>query len=157
MLSTMHSNDTFINFPMCIILWIHFYHVVFFKLTNEDMFHHVLFVSLLPLPGYVYDWGILKNCLAFFICGFPGALIYTLLVFQKCGYFINIKEEKFSAFVNIFIRTPGILISAIILYKCYINGVCLAPTWAVVLQFIIGPFNAVYYTKQSIERYIRKL
>ena len=40
------------KFPMCLSIWIHIYHAVFYNLSQEDMFHHAVFVTLLPVPGY---------------------------------------------------------------------------------------------------------
>jgi hypothetical protein len=151
--------NTFENrkFPMCLVLWLHLYHVVFYPLSSQDVFHHFLFVTLLPIPGYVFDWGIIGNCNLFFICGSPGFLIYLLLTMQKCGMFLTIDEPRFSAFVNILFRCPGIILSSMVLLQNTISGVCTAPIIAILIQISIGCFNAVYYAHQSMERMERTL
>lgn len=144
------------KFPMCLSIWIHIYHALFYNLSNEDLFHHVLFATLLPVPGYIYDWGIISNCNLFFICGLPGGLIYMLLAFQKCGYFLNVNEPYFSMIVNVFIRCPGILISSTILcYNLYIDNIDV-PLLFSLIQVVLCPFNAIYYTHQSVIRCVKK-
>ena len=143
------------KFPMCLALWLHFYHVIFYPLSSQDIFHHCLFVTLLPLPGYIFDWGILGNCNLFFICGLPGGLIYILLIMQKCGMFLTIDEPRFSAFINVLFRCPGILFSSLLLTQNTISGVCTAPILCVIIQVSLGCFNALYYAHQSIERTLR--
>jgi hypothetical protein len=147
----LHKGET--EFPMCLALWLHFYHIVCYKLSKEDIFHHALFCSLLTLPGYYYEWGVLGNFGLFFICGLPGGLIYLLLFLQKIGFLVYIREPVFSAYINTFVRAPGILIANFIILISLLRGsVYHSPLWAMLIQLIFGPFNAIYYANQSIKR-----
>lgn len=143
------------NVPICLALWLHVYHVLFYKLTREDVFHHFLFATFLAIPGYYYEWGILRNCNLFFICGLPGGLIYALLALQKCGYLLSIPEQYFSLLMNGFIRCPGCLFSSFLLFKCFIENSYEANCIAFIIQLVLTPYNAVYYTIQSIKRATR--
>lgn len=140
------------RFPMCLVIWLHLYHIFLHSLSHEDVFHHFVFISLLAFPGYYYDWGVLGNFQLFFISGLPGGLIYALLAFQKCGYFLHVHEPTFSAKMNVFIRMPGVLIANICLFYCMIHEFYSAPLWALVIQLIFSPFNAIYYAHQSMTR-----
>ena len=141
------------KFPMCLSIWIHIYHAVFYNLSQEDMFHHTVFVTLLPVPGYIYDWGIISNCNLFFICGLPGGLIYTLLTLQKCGYLLKWNEPYLSMVINTTIRCPGILASSIILFFHMYNNRLNVPIQFIIIQLLLCPINAIYYSRQSIKRY----
>lgn len=146
------NEDENSRLPICLSLWIHIYHVLFYDLSKEDIFHHLMFVSLLTVPGYYYEWGIVRNCNLFFICGLPGGLIYALLTLQKCGYFKHVNEKYFSAFMNIVIRCPGCLFCTAIMLICFIKKEYGANTIAFLIQLILTPFNAIYYMIQSINR-----
>jgi len=124
-------------------------------LLSSSLVKNMLFVTFLPLPGYIFDWGIIGNCNLFFICGLPGFLIYLVLILHKCGMFLTIDEPRFSAFVNVLFRCPGIILSSMVLLQNTISGVCTAPIIAIVIQISLGCFNALYYAHQSIERTLR--
>lgn len=86
--SLLHEGIASTKFPMCLVLWLHAYHILYHNLTSQDIFHHFIFISFLTYPGYFYFWGCLGNFQLFFICGLPGCLIYALLAAQKCGVFL---------------------------------------------------------------------
>ena len=138
--------------PMCLCIWMHVYHCFGYKLTKDDILHHFVFVTLLAFPGYYYNWGIIGNCQLFFINGLPGCIIYTLLVLQRCGLMLGVNEKVVSAYTNLCLRTPGILFSSSVLTYSFFNGLVDVPAWAVYLQVILSPFNAIYYAHQSYVR-----
>lgn len=70
----------------CLIFAIHAYHIVGFKLSSEDLFHHIMFVPIIVGVHFIYPWGAVGNMLSFFISGLPGGLSYFLLAAVKvCG------------------------------------------------------------------------
>jgi hypothetical protein len=140
------------KFSMCLSIWIHIYHALFYNLSKEDLFHHIIFATLLPVPGYIYDWGTISNCNLFFICGLPGGMIYALLTLQKCGYLLKLNEPYFSMVINVFLRCPGILACSIVLSYNLWNGNVNVPLPFTIIQILLCPFNAIYYTNQSIRR-----
>ena len=57
-----HSNlTTGTEWPACIILAIHFYHVMAFNLNSNDIFHHALFVPVIGGIHFTYPWGCAGN------------------------------------------------------------------------------------------------
>ncbi len=143
------------KFAMCLSIWIHIYHALFYNLSKEDLFHHIFFATLLPIPGYIYDWGTVSNCNLFFICGLPGGLIYALLTLQKCGYLLKYKEPYVSMIINVCLRCPGIIVSSMVLSYNLWNGNVNVPLPFTILQIVLCPFNAVYYSHQSIKRFYK--
>ena len=137
---------------MCLCIWMHIYHCFAYKLTKDDILHHFLFVTLLAVPGYYYNWGIIGNCQLFFMNGLPGCIIYTLLVLQRCGLMLEVNEKNVSAYTNLCLRTPGILFSSLVLTYSFFNGLVDVPSWAVWLQIVLSPLNAIYYAHQSYVR-----
>ena len=66
---------------------IHLYHCVAFPLTASDIFHHLVFVSILCGLGILFKQtgGIANNFGCFFLSGLPGGLDYILLVLKAHG------------------------------------------------------------------------
>lgn len=155
-LDVAHHGDT--RFALCLSVWLHAYHVAFFGLTFHDAVHHAVFVTALAVPGFLWQWGGLGPTQCFFICGLPGASIYTLLAARRMGHCAHVDEPQFSYMINMYLRMPGILMCTLIFLYVACNGHVLpdAPVWACVLQLTLSPINAVYYTAQSRERMLRK-
>ena len=42
-----HSGAASSSFPVCLVLWLHVYHSVFYTMSAADMLHHGVFVPLL--------------------------------------------------------------------------------------------------------------
>ena len=116
-----------------------------FSLSSTDYFHHLLFFPTLSFPGQYYSWGSLSNCNAMFVMGLPGCIDYFLLGLVKIGYVHKHTEKKVNAFLNTWIRAPGVLFSATLLYQAYIEGKIMAPSWAIGIQLVLAPFNALYF------------
>ena len=71
------------DWPQCMIVALHAYHMLAFKLSKEDMFHHLLFVPTIAGANFMFQFGSSGNILAFFISGLPGGIDYALLGFVK--------------------------------------------------------------------------
>lgn len=78
-----------------------------YDLSVADWWHHLLFMPTIAIPGLVYNWRALGNVQLFFICGLPGAIIYTTLITERVVPMRRI-EPYVSAFANT-LRMPGIL------------------------------------------------
>ena len=143
--------------PVILGLWLHMYHALFYSLSSDDKWHHVFFVLILGTPAYMYTRRV-TNCMLFFISGVPGAIIYAFIALRRCNVFPFTKwdEPKLSLYVNLFFRTPGVLLT------CYfiIIGVMAHPEdmpWPVVLiQVLLPIINVTYYTRQSVLRVERR-
>ena len=143
------------KFPIVLALWVHLYHFLFFKMTKEDVFHHLVFIPTIALPGYMYDWAGIGNIQLFFICGFPGGVIYLVLFLQKTSS-LYLNEPKISAIMNVCCRMPGVLIANGLLVHAYRNDHVSPPLWAFLLQVVLAPMNSIYYARQSYKRATRK-
>jgi|MDTB01.1.fsa_nt_gb hypothetical protein len=147
-----HHGDT--RLPLCLAVVLHVYHTLFFGLSEEDKLHHMVFVSLLAIPGLAWQWGVLGSCQCFFICGLPGAIIYTLLAFRRLGYMQHVNEPMVSYTMNVFVRAPGILACTFAFVYTIWKGNPLpnAPILAWILQILFAPINGIYYAAQSRNR-----
>jgi len=140
--------------PLTIINSVHVYHMVGgFQLSAADYFHHLLFIPTLGFPGQVYLWGSLGNFEAFFISGLPGGIDYAMLGMQKVGLLDHMVEKRVNAALNAWVRMPGILVSTVLCYQAWLLGTHIVPTWAVVLQLVLPPYNAIYFGKQATANY----
>lgn len=152
--ATLHANTwAASSMPMCVTVWLHAYHAICYDLSWEDRFHHGVFIATLAVPGWRYRWGALGNAQLFWICGLPGGLLYGLLAAQRCNRLAFLSEPKVSAWINVVLRCPGILLCSWSMVYSLVNGALPeAPVWAITLQLILGPINAVYYAVQSVQR-----
>ena len=148
--------------PMALVASIHIYHVLFFRLSGEEIFHHVQFVVPLLLLSVVFKWdgGSSQNFSAFFICGLPGGLNYAALVCVKEGWVSSLAQKRFDAWINACLRAPGCIVYACLQWQVWlvdgrptkgwsreaINFFTLAVTGLIV-------FNGIYYMEQSIGNY----
>ena len=93
--------------PLFACFLVHVYHTLFYSLTTEDKWHHLFFIPLLCIPGFVWDWGPSSCKAVLFLNGVPGAILYGLVAYQRCCH-IHLTSEPFITFlVNAFIRFPG--------------------------------------------------
>ena len=142
--------------PICTAIWLHLYHVCFYEMRKDDVWHHVVFVPTIALPGYLYEWGGFGNFQLFFICGLPGCIIYAVLVWNRMNSSSKWNEPMISAVVNIGIRMPGVILANGMLIHAVYNGRVNAPFVFVIIQVTLAPFNAVYYARQSFQRVVAK-
>lgn len=142
--------------PLTISNGIHLYHMYGgFTLSSADYFHHLLFIPTLSFPGQYYNWGSLSNSQALFVTGLPGGIDYFLLGLVKTGVIAKNTEKRANVFLNTWIRAPGMLFTSTLLYQSYMTGNVKAPTWSILIQLVLAPFNAIYFNKQAIENNIK--
>jgi len=98
------------DLPTVFIVGLHLYHMLFFKLTSDDLFHHLLFVPIICFAHFAYPFGAAANILCFFISGFPGGIDYLLLGLVKNGVIHPIREKRLNCSINTWLRAPGITI-----------------------------------------------
>jgi len=68
-----------------LVIALHVYHAVFFKLTEVDIIHHVVSVGIMgPLAAW-YRPGVFINYVCFFVSGLPGGIDYAMLALVKHG------------------------------------------------------------------------
>lgn len=142
--------------PAVFAVLLHVYHAVTFPLSMDDRFHHLAFAFPLGLVSIAYS-SRATNATLFFLNGFPGALIYGALVLKRSG--LSLDEPRFSAFVNVLVRCPGIILSSM----AYVTSTMASargyanpePGVLVLLKASASVGNALYYTSQSWHRYQR--
>jgi len=156
--SSVHVDRSFFGsasvWPLTIINSVHVYHMAGgFNLSSADYFHHLLFIPLLGFPGQVLPWGAIESCGAFFISGLPGGVDYFLLGLCKVGLCTSAAEKRYSANLNTWLRTPGILLTSCFVYQGMVYGKHQLPIWAILTHVFLPPFNALYYGKQAVANY----
>lgn len=155
----MHTDTSFFGsgsvWPLTFINSIHVYHMIGgFGLSSADYFHHGMFIPTLGFPGQVFAFGAGGNFQAFFISGLPGGISYFCLGLIKLGALNKMAEKRLSSNLNVWVRAPGILSATMLLYQSIIYGLCShLPYWVLALQLLLPPYNALYYSKQSVANY----
>ena len=139
---------------------VHLCHMVSGSACRRPTTHHLMFIPTLGLKQ-VFSWGAGANWQAFYISGLPGGIDYFLLGLIKVKMLEPMKEKRINANLNTWLRAPGILMTTILLFASLRAGVHLkpgqaptsAPVWAIVMQLILPPYNALYYGKQAVANY----
>jgi len=144
------------DWPVLMIIAVHTYHCVAFKLSQQDIFHHFLFVPTLGVGGgLLTNWGPIRNVLSFFISGLPGGIDYMMLVLLKNGKTDKLTCKRLSSKLNVWLRGPGcgVLLPAT-LYAAYTEGHL--PEDMQIRSFFLGLFamyNGLYYMEMSVKNY----
>jgi len=141
--------------PILIVNSIHVYHMVAFKLTKADYFHHLVFALTMGSTGQFYRLGAFRGFLVFFLSGLPGGIDYFNLVLVKLGKLDLLTQKRTGAAINIWIRGPFLVTSGFIIYLNYVyhghdEGIGYPPWFVAALMAFLCVFNAQYYTKQSV-------
>ena len=135
------------------VVALHLYHLLAFKLTSADIFHHVTFVcvlcgSAIPTKHLI---GVSVNLSCFFLSGLPGGIDYLMLVLMYEGKIAKATEKKWFAIINVYMRGPAMVIYAFTWWTGYYAGVTHPPqvVWYVIV--LLNFFNGQYYSKQAVE------
>lgn len=64
-------------------------------------------------------------------------------------------EKRLNAALNTWVRMPGIVAATVLCYQALLLGHYhpLLPTWAIFVNLILPPFNALYFGKQATANY----
>ena len=81
-----------------------------------------MFIPLLAFPGMVLPWGPVHPAGSFFISGLPGGICYAMLAMLKLGWFTPMIEKRWTANLNNWCRTPGILVNSFLVYQAVLYG-----------------------------------
>jgi len=136
------------------VVGVHVYHVVAFTSLNlGDIWHHLLFLPVLGGLGLFVEWGPLRQCVAFFISGFPGGVDYLNLCLMKHGLINKMAKKRCSMLLAVFVRAPGLILVSFTFYEASIYAET-GRHWAVialVVLFILA--NALFYMQQVVGSY----
>ena len=145
--------------PLWQIIVLHLYHLVFFACSTADWVHHCVFVSIIGGCGLYFEGGPLVNLVAFFMCGIPGALDYVMLSLVKHGHLAPLVEKAWNARINVWIRSPGMLLCTFCAYQATRHGpeseATRHPLIALLVSIIII-VNAQYYMQRVTGNAYRK-
>lgn len=134
----------------CAVVAIHLYHVVFFTLTPADKFHHVLFIPSICCFGYAFEWGALRQFLAFFICGLPGLIDYVAVCLYYAGRLSKTTRRRVTVSLNLWLRAPALLFETTLHYVAFAHGATTVPLAVNAATAAAVAFNAMYYTESSV-------
>lgn len=174
--SSAHDDSGFFGsgspWPLIIINSVHLYHMLAFKLTNADYFHHLLFIPTMGAFGQLYRLGAFRGFLAFWISGLPGGLDYLNLCLVKHGRLNLHTQKRYCAAINVWLRGPSLIVSGFIIYLtyCYLPtseesgsdgaasmssaaAASLPPLPVALMVGGLTMFNGQYYTKQSVANF----
>ena len=143
--------------PVCIIAAIHLYHILAFRnLTWDDWFHHLVFAVGICSLHFCFKWGPISQFLSFFISGLPGGIDYAMLCCVKLKILRPIKEKRINRFMNVWIRSPGLLTSGILAYASYQNGHNHINPGGLLFGMVLVVFNGQYYMERVVANHAVK-
>ncbi len=91
----------------------------------------------------MFYYGPVVNAILFFVTGVPGGISYLLLVLVRSGRMAAMREKELSASINTWLRTPGLVFVATVMYCCMAHGQILTPTWAAVVPALLAATNGL--------------
>ena len=151
------SYYSYLTFQIAVMC--HFYHIIFFKLTSDDILHHTLMI-LLACPIELYNKNILCSMTLFFLSGLPGALDYFLLYLVKINKFSKLYEKKIYLFLSSYIRSPGCCLCFYLSLNNLYNkkNYNLLENLILLLSSLLGFWNGQYLKSSCISfgKYIEK-
>ena len=145
--------------PNALIAALHIYHLIGFRVTSADWFHHILFVGTLCPIAMFREVGPVKNLVAFFVCGLPGGLDYILLVLVKHDMIHRLTEKKWNARINVWMRSPGCFACVAVMYMImrYDTGsICEEHMYEGIIIMLLVLFNGQYYMQVVVGNTFRK-
>ena len=129
----------------------HLYHIVVFwdKLSKDECIHHGIMVGIAtPLTLYFpTKASIVALC---FLTGYPGMIDYFLLWCVKMAWMSRELHRVCSAWINVWIRSPGCLFASFLVLPIAINydlSVSIVPIALALLSF----WNGQYYMVKALD------
>jgi hypothetical protein len=95
--------------------------------------------------NFTMVWGPVVNTLLFFVTGLPGALDYALLAAVKEGKFEALLEKRINSNINVWLRMPGLVFTASVLWSCGVQGLTQVGFAASVVCTVLAFGNGVHY------------
>ena len=147
------------DWPTCVIIAVHTYHMLAFKLNGEDLFHHLTFVPIIGGGHFLYPWGLSGNILSFFISGLPGMIDYFLLALYKDKLISSLQEKRINLSINVWLRSPGIVTFCCLVLTCWLQPPAGTPSSDLMPWYTFFPalalifYNGQYYGMRVIGNY----
>lgn len=143
--------------PSHLAFGLHLYHLLAFtKLRGEDLRHHLIFCGVFGAVNFTMAWGPIVNALLFFVTGLPGAIDYMVLAAVKEGMWPSLEEKRMNASINLWLRMPGLVFTAVVMWCCGVQGLTRVGFPAALVCTVLGAGNGIYYMGQVHGNYHRK-
>ena len=144
--------------PSHLAFAVHLWHTLAYnKLRAEDLWHHALFVGTFGYVNFSMRWGPVVNLLLFFMTGLPGGLDYAMLAAVKQGLLPAMREKAINAKINTYLRAPGLVFTAALLYTCARTGRSRVHPLAAGLCAALCYGNGVFYGWQVNDDFSRRV
>eukprot|EP01062_Namystynia_karyoxenos_P016293 TRINITY_DN15940_c0_g5_i1.p1 TRINITY_DN15940_c0_g5~~TRINITY_DN15940_c0_g5_i1.p1 ORF type:complete len:308 (+),score=81.78 TRINITY_DN15940_c0_g5_i1:78-926(+) len=135
----------------CTIWAVHLYHILAYsKLPWDDWFHHLVFCGTIIPMHFMWSWGVWANVLSFFISGLPGGIDYFLLAMVKVGKMDPLTEKKLNVNLNMWIRSPGLVLTVVLNYVSYLYTDHDIPPYPIIIGMAVILFNGQYYAERVV-------
>jgi hypothetical protein len=106
--------------PVYLIPSLFLYHLATFKdVSKDEWVHHILFGGCVGGAGLYFSPGPIQNACTWFMCGLPGGLDYAMLAAMKEGVMKGNAEKVWNARINVWVRSPGLIVTAYAMYIAY--------------------------------------
>tara|TARA_B100001121_G_scaffold310515_1_gene342037 strand:+ start:6756 stop:7406 length:651 start_codon:yes stop_codon:yes gene_type:complete len=145
--------------PVELTFSIHFYHILIYynKFLFDDWLHHIIMIFFcLPMGIYINNSPLMYHCL-FFLSGLPGGINYFLLFLQRNCLISKKLQKQINYFLNLCIRNPGCLFSALFGYLYYINYLQYLNDnlyfYFMIFVSTSNYWNGVYFMEQVVRNY----
>lgn len=145
-------------YPSFVTVLFHTYHILFYDdIPYDEKMHHLVNVYItLPLLWLCYNK--VCNFALSIMMGLPGGLTYGMLFLKDLNLIESITEKNISANLNLWIRCPGAICVAIIVYiqmKCH-PEIFTGITFIIGIISIVGTYwNGIYFMRTIVESRIK--
>jgi hypothetical protein len=134
-----------------IVAILHVYHLIFFKCTKTDIFHHLFFVTIGSAVVFIFNNGRFVALSHFFICGLPGGIDYIILFLYEQKYVEKITRLNIASHINVWIRAPGLcMVATFGILKFIYSSKDLFSFIELFLQILITYGNGQFYMKEVV-------
>lgn len=138
------------------IFYLHVYHMMFFKNTLMDYFHHVVFVIFGTIPiYYYYNYNVIRLA-TLSGCGIPGAIEYFTLSLVKHEKIQSLTQKTIMVNVYNYFRYPFSIFAASNIYYSHMIGLTNKVDNKLIFYTIFMiTFNSGFFNKLTIENRIQ--
>jgi len=131
----------YFNPAIQIMMAMHVYHCLFYSVSREDLFDHIVYIFFLSTFGIIWDWGRVVDGLLFFMCGLPGAIDYFALI-----VFPGKTETSLNEAITLYFRSP--FMSVIIYIFC--TNQSIVPNYVLIMTAFLCLYNTQSHTKKTV-------
>ena len=134
------------NYISFLVVLFHIYHVIFYhdKIQIDELIHHIWIVFILMPITWLYYCN-LANSSLFFMTGFPGGLVYLLLVLKDMDVINSLTEKRISKYLHMWIRIPGAVIVGYIIYANAVKSESYISYFSLLFCTMGSIWNGIYF------------